>query len=74
MLSGHTHGGQVALPWIGPIFTNSPLPNRIGAGGLHERAGTRLYVSRGVGMEAGFAPPIRFLCRPEISLLILRGP
>ena len=74
VIAGHTHGGQVVLPWIGPPITKSGLPRAIAAGGLHPRAGTLLYVSRGVGMEAGFAPPMRLNCRPEIALLIVRGP
>ena len=59
-LAGHTHGGQVALPLFGPPYTSSPLPRRY-AGGLHDYQGTLLHVSRGVGMERGPAPQIRFL-------------
>jgi len=68
VLAGHTHGGQVVLPLIGPPRTASRLP-RLYAGGLHDFAGTPLHVSRGVGMERGFAPPLRFLCPPEICVL-----
>jgi predicted MPP superfamily phosphohydrolase len=68
VLAGHTHGGQVVLPFIGPPRTASRLP-RLYAGGLHDFAGTPLHVSRGVGMERGFAPPLRFLCPPEICVL-----
>jgi predicted MPP superfamily phosphohydrolase len=68
VLAGHTHGGQVVLPLIGPPHTASRLP-RLYAGGLHDFAGTPLHVSRGVGMERGFAPPLRFLCPPEICVL-----
>ena len=51
------------------------MPRSVGAGGLHVLDdGTPLYVSRGIGLEAGFAPPIRFQCRPEVSLLILGPP
>lgn len=69
VIAGHTHGGQVQLPFIGPIIIASPIPRHMGAGGLHVLDGTRLYVSRGVGMERGQAPKLRFLCRPEISHL-----
>ena len=55
-LAGHTHGGQVALPFFGPPYTSSPLPRKY-AGGLHDYQGTLLHVSRGVGMERGPAPP-----------------
>jgi predicted MPP superfamily phosphohydrolase len=68
VLAGHTHGGQVVLPLFGPPRTASRLP-RLYAGGLHDFAGTPLHVSRGVGMERGFAPPLRFLCPPEICVL-----
>jgi len=74
VIAGHTHGGQVVIPGLGPPYVNSSVSRKIGAGGLHaltERS--QLYVSRGIGLEAGFAPPIRLFCPPEISLLIL-GP
>jgi uncharacterized protein len=69
-LAGHTHGGQVALPLFGPPYTSSPLPRRY-AGGLHDYRGTLLHVSRGIGMERGPAPQIRFLVPPEICVLDL---
>ena len=68
VLAGHTHGGQVVIPFFGPPRTASRLPRRY-AGGLHDYRGTPLHVSRGVGMERGFAPPVRFFCPPEISVL-----
>jgi hypothetical protein len=74
VLAGHTHGGQVVVPGFGPIVTLEVVPRRVAAGGLHEMEdGTLLYVSRGLGLEGGFAPPVRFLCPPEITLLRL-GP
>lgn len=73
VLAGHTHGGQVVVPFFGPPRTSSRLPRRY-AGGLHDYRGTWLHVSRGVGMERGFAPPVRFLCPPEISVLDVRFP
>jgi len=72
VVAGHTHGGQVALPGFGPLYISSPLPLAVGAGGLHSLDGRRVYVSRGVGMEGGQAPRIRFLVPPEVSLLTLR--
>jgi uncharacterized protein len=71
VLAGHTHGGQFVLPFFGPVVTASRLP-RLFAGGLHDFGGTPLHVSRGVGMERGFSPPVRFLCPPEICVLDLR--
>jgi predicted MPP superfamily phosphohydrolase len=73
VLAGHTHGGQVVIPLFGPPVTASRLP-RAYAGGLHDFRGIPLHVSRGVGMERGFAPPVRFLCPPEICVLELRLP
>jgi hypothetical protein len=74
VISGHTHGGQVVLPGFGPLVTLSPTPREVGGGGLScFESGAQLYVSRGIGMEAGFAPPIRFFCPPEVSLLTVRG-
>jgi predicted MPP superfamily phosphohydrolase len=71
LLSGHTHGGQVQLPILGPITTGCRVP-RDWASGLTELAsGAKLYVSRGVGMERGSAPRIRFLCRPELVVIDL---
>jgi predicted MPP superfamily phosphohydrolase len=68
VLAGHTHGGQVVLPLFGPPITRSALPRRY-AGGLNDYGGLPLHVSRGVGMERGTAPQIRFLCPPEICIL-----
>ena len=67
-LAGHTHGGQVVLPWLGAPITKTRLP-RLYASGLHDFAGVPIHVSAGVGMERGAAPQLRFLCPPEISLL-----
>ena len=73
VVAGHTHGGQVQLPFFGPPFTASRVPRRVAAGGYHDLAGRRIYVSRGVGHERGQAPRIRFLAPPELSLLTLAG-
>jgi predicted MPP superfamily phosphohydrolase len=72
IVSGHTHGGQVVIPGFGPPMTLTSVPRRIAAGGLHEMFGRQIYVSRGIGMERGNAPPVRFFCSPEVSLLTLR--
>jgi predicted MPP superfamily phosphohydrolase len=69
VLSGHTHGGQIRFPWLGPLFTKSKLPRRYSQG-LSSFGHLYLYVSRGIGMTK---IPIRFLCPPEITLLKIRG-
>lgn len=67
-LAGHTHGGQVVLPLVGPPITKTALPGRYAAG-LNDYRGLALHVTRGVGMERGTAPQIRFLCPPEICVV-----
>lgn len=67
VLSGHTHGGQVRFPLVGPVFAPSLHGTRY-ASGTFARGSTVLHVSRGVsGIH-----PLRWFCRPEISLLTLR--
>jgi predicted MPP superfamily phosphohydrolase len=70
-LCGHTHGGQVRLPLIGPLLTSSQLGRKY-AMGLYRHGRTHLYVSRGVGLEGMSAPRVRFLCPPEITLITIR--
>lgn len=69
-LAGHTHGGQVALPFVGrPI-----VPSRYGqryAAGLVVEDGRALFVSPGLGMSL---LPVRFGVPPEISIVILSTP
>lgn len=71
VVAGHTHGGQVAIPFYGPPFISSEVPRRVGWGGLHDLAGRRIYVSRGIGWEHGSAPRLRFCSPPEVSILTL---
>ncbi len=71
VLSGHTHGGQICLPLIGPAVVPSLYGLKY-AGGLYRVGGDALLnVSRGVGTSSG---KLRVLCRPEICLLTLRAP
>jgi len=77
IIAGHTHGGQVCLPWVGPLTTNCDLePAR--AKGLHRHpARTRpgdpgsswLHVSAGLGTSP--YTRVRVACRPEATLLTL---
>jgi predicted MPP superfamily phosphohydrolase len=69
-LAGHTHGGQVALPWYGALITYSRFDKRFESG-RYQVGPTTLYVNRGIGMEGGHAPRIRFWARPEVSVIEL---
>jgi predicted MPP superfamily phosphohydrolase len=72
LLSGHTHGGQVRLPGIGPLMTGSRVPRSWAAGSTTLAGDRTLYVSRGVGHERWDAPRLRFLCRPELVMITIR--
>ncbi len=64
VLAGHTHGGQVRLPWFGPLeetISRGPFVM-----GRYEVDGTMVYVSRGIGTSY---LPVRFGCAPEIVVL-----
>lgn len=64
MLSGHTHGGQVRIPGLGPLA--SPKLGKRYVAGKFSIDGMLLYVSRGIGM---YRPPVRLFCRPELVVL-----
>jgi len=68
--AGHTHGGQVALPFYGAIITLSKFGKKYESG-LRRLEDTWLYVNRGIGMEGGPAPRVRFCARPEITVIEL---
>jgi hypothetical protein len=67
ILSGHTHGGQICLPFVGAPASWASEDFRY-LRGLYEREGTQLYVSRGTGM---IGLPVRFGARPEVAVLRL---
>jgi len=71
-LCGHTHGGQIALPFYGAIITFSRFGKKYEAG-LYKVGETDLYVNRGLGMEGGHAPRVRFFARPEIAVFDIVG-
>jgi hypothetical protein len=71
-LCGHTHGGQVRLPIIGPLLTSSQLGRKY-VMGLYHQGRTNLYVSRGIGLEGLSAPRVRFMAPPEMTLIILNA-
>lgn len=63
VLAGHSHGGQVRLPFYGPVFLPFGV-EQYDLGLFHTPSGP-LYVNPGIGW---FPVPIRFNCRPEITL------
>lgn len=68
---GHTHGGQVALPWGTPIFVPKGRLSRRFARGMHElRDGGRLLVSNGVGCTT---LPLRLFAPPEVHVVTISG-
>ena len=67
LITGHTHGGQINIPFV----PRSCLPGLRGwkyISGWYRVDQMLMYVNRGIGMVN---PPIRFLCRPEVTLFIL---
>tara|TARA_B100001778_G_scaffold307422_1_gene287456 strand:+ start:506 stop:1591 length:1086 start_codon:yes stop_codon:yes gene_type:complete len=70
-LAGHTHGGQVRLPLIGPLIIDSKVPTNW-AHGCHQIGIPFLNVSAGVGSNRfNGLPPIRFNCPTEFTLIEL---
>ena len=64
-LCGHTHGGQLRLPWLGTPF--APVRDHLYVAGLNRWRDRWIFTTRGVGNLHG----VRFNCRPEVSLLHL---
>jgi len=69
IVAGHTHGGQVGLPFIGALVTNCTMPPKL-ASGLIRMGAAVLHISRGLGTSK--YAPFRFWCRPEATYLELR--
>jgi predicted MPP superfamily phosphohydrolase len=69
VMAGHTHGGQLCLPFYGAIVTNCDLDRSRAKGASQWGTRTQLHVSAGIGTSP-FAP-VRFCCRPEVTLLTL---
>jgi len=68
VLAGHTHGGQIWLPLVGPLYAPCHRP-RERAAGLVRTSGSTMYVTRG----AGEGLPIRLGCPREVTLVTLRS-
>ena len=68
MLAGHTHGGQIRFPVIGPLVAPSHYGSQFASGVFYLKP-TLMHVSRGLsGVH-----PFRWLCPPEVSVLTLRA-
>jgi predicted MPP superfamily phosphohydrolase len=68
-LSGHTHGGQIRIPGVGPV--GLPIHGKRHVMGLDRAAGMPIYTARGVGV---YRPPMRFNCPPEVTIIELTEP
>jgi len=71
-VAGHTHGGQIVIPFFGPPLTLTDLPRDYAAGFHQLGPNGALAVSRSVGMERGHAPRIRLFCPPELMIIDLK--
>ncbi|HEY4046232.1 MAG TPA: metallophosphoesterase [Acidobacteriaceae bacterium] len=67
VLSGHTHGGQIRIPWMRPLFLPG-MGRKYLEGHFLLADGTQLYVNRGIGTVN---LPFRFRCPPELTLITL---
>ena len=70
--AGHTHGGQVCLPFIGALVTNCDLPPK-NARGISKWTfdGKAMWLNVCAGLGTSIFAPVRFFCRPEVRLLTL---
>ena len=66
VLAGHTHGGQIVLPFYGPPWL--PPGSEPYLSGWFQEGTTRMFVTQGVGMSI---LPVRFNCRPEVAKIVL---
>jgi len=69
MLAGHTHGGQIRVPFMGMSFSASERETRFVSGMYHEE-GMPIHVNNGLGFTLG---PIRYDAPPEVTVLMLTG-
>lgn len=67
LLAGHTHGGQIVLPWLGAAHTQSDYLSRKEASGYFRRGKTHVYINRGLGEGI----PLRLGAPPQVTLITL---
>lgn len=72
ILAGHTHGGQLCIPFYGALVTNCDLDRqRVKGLSSHTSEGNRSYLHVSAGCGANRYTPMRFACPPEATLLTL---
>ena len=72
IFAGHTHGGQVRLPLVGALTTNSDLPTKFARGiSGWEFEGKTSVLSVVAGLGNSIFAPVRFFCRPEVREITL---
>jgi uncharacterized protein len=69
VLAGHTHGGQIVLPILGPAHTQSDYLSRREVSGYFRRGRTHIYINRGLGEGI----PLRFGAPPQVTLITVTG-
>lgn len=75
VLAGHTHGGQLCVPFYGALVTNCDLDtDRVKGLSAHEAGGERSYLHVSAGCGTNRYTPVRFACPPEATLLTLTAP
>lgn len=67
VVSGHTHGGQIIIPFLGPPIV--PVKNKLYTSGVIQLDAMQLFISRGIGYSIF---PVRANCYPEIAILHLK--
>ncbi len=74
ILAGHTHGGQLCIPFYGALVTNCDLDtDRVKGLSTHQAAGNTSYLHVSAGCGTSRYTPVRFACPPEATLLTLVG-
>ena len=72
ILAGHTHGGQVCIPFYGALVSNCDLPTKLAKGlAVWEYNGRKVPMNVSAGIGTSRFAPVRFACRPEAVLLTL---
>lgn len=74
IFAGHTHGGQVCMPGIGALTTNSDLPRALARGmNVWNRFDRSTFLNVSAGIGTSIYAPVRFACPPEAVLVTLRA-